>query len=174
MTLPRSTWPDDHRPAGVLQRRRDEIRQRLGHEIRRRRRKHRRSLAEHLGELVAPCACSVQGNRRHEHEIAVRGGAETIPRLFERDHTRVGIDVGAESARRARDSGRRKPRIGRTVALRPGRAADVRPKIRKSAAYLVCAEKLDLEPAPQSLPADSVQAARVPWDRARYRSDRMA
>jgi hypothetical protein len=139
--------PDDHRSARILQRRRDEMRQRFGDEIRRRGREHRRCLAKHSGEFIAPCTGGIDDQRRLEDEIAIRGGPEAIACLFERDHARVRVDIGAARARRAGDRRRCKARVGRAIALRPGRTADIGPEIRISAADFIRAEKFDFQPA---------------------------
>ena len=93
----------------------------------------------------APAALTTNGaSKTRSRSVATR---KRSPACSSAIDARVRIDIGAERARRARDRGRCKARIGRAVALRPRRAAHIGPEIGKSAAHFVRAEQLDLQPA---------------------------
>jgi len=130
---------------GILERRFDEVRQRLGHKIRRCGREHGRCLAELCCDLVAPRTRRVEDDRRFEDEVAVGHDTEPFADGFECDDARVRKDIGTEFPGRARDSRRCKTWIGRAVALRPRRAADIRAEKRKSAAHFVRAQQFDFQ-----------------------------
>ena len=70
-----------------------------------------------LGDLVTPGARRVDDEWCFEGKIAIRGGPEAIADLLEHEHTRVRIDVGAQFARRTRNRGRCKTRVGRAVTF---------------------------------------------------------
>src|SRR2546421_8695392 len=137
--------PENDRPVDRLERRRDEIGQRFGYEVRRRRLEHRRRFPELLCNLIAPGACSIEHDRRFEGDVTIGDDAKVIAKGFERHDSRVLKDVCAKGASRSRDRWRSQAWVRRAVPFRPRGAACIGAEPRKAPAQVVCADQLDVE-----------------------------